>query len=826
MSEYNKVTLVQKKPLKVKEVVDMAKRLRKGSNPLETGISRIDKTTKEILRAIRGQKGKAPVVNVSVHAPDVSVIVPSKKKGKVKDKTEIKAQSKSQVKGQQSGQSKLKSKTPSVQKPASLKSSLPVKAIAKSVEPKTVTKTKSESPQIQKPALATKDKVKDKTPTLKESDKKVPGAKQKIPDTKADKTPKNKKADEMSKERAASKSAEKIGEAVASSVNDQAEKNKKRDSLLLDNIGKLSKASDTAGMALGGPVFQAMKEGAELFKADKDSMVGRLMGKLNDKTGIGDKVKNVMGKVEEKTGVKKAHNWLYGDEKERAKKRQGDDAQVNLENFSKSGGRFKDDQGKFVSREKAVALQKEKESKTSGKYDQYHTEESLSKVKKKIKIEQREKAKVFFSNPILQKDEQSKPADLTPAETGKSDRPQFESRKDQKTDQLLSDINETLIDNDSDLKKRDKDRNKAIKKSRGGSGGGGLLGSLMNMIPGGKKGGLLTKVLGKSKLGRGALKMGSLAGKAGGLLGIGGAAVGGVAKAGGGMLKGGLKMAGKVAGKLPIIGALVTAGMAVWDFADGMDMAAKLTGKAEKGLTALEKTQAGTANAFSGLTFGLVSTETAFKGVQAATDFVKGGVSNVTSAFDNLETLTGKSANNLTIADKAQAAYSAGLSALAYGFVDSSTIFKGINTVLKGISGGFEKAGKAISGVGTYIEDKLGWLIKKDPDPPSNNPTETPEELLKRAKSAKDSWATPQKALQQINPRQVSKTRSRVPNSVDRFDKAVREIKEVRTATETIIERTNNTVQEKLKPVFADIDRIPVPLHQRTGTQALLLQGK
>ncbi len=78
MRDDKKVTLVQKKPLAVKEVMDMAKLLKKGNDPVETGISRIDKTTKEILRVIRGNAKKgSPAINVQ--SPAVNVTVPKAK---------------------------------------------------------------------------------------------------------------------------------------------------------------------------------------------------------------------------------------------------------------------------------------------------------------------------------------------------------------------------------------------------------------------------------------------------------------------------------------------------------------------------------------------------------------------------------------------------------------------------------------------------------------------------------------------------------------------------------------------------------------------------
>ncbi len=868
------VTLVQKKPLKVKEVMDMARLLKKGNNPVETGIARIDQTTKEILKVIRSN-GR----NLNIESP---FKIP--KENRLVSKTPINKPGPSNVKHPYE---KFVSKTPKT--PIIWGVQLEERT---DISDKPLFKPKSDASTLNKT-------------------KQAAGLRQNQTFTNITEKVKATKAAEIANERMSSHSAKKTGEVVASSIQDQAEKNRKRDSLLLNNIDRMSSASDAAGMAMGGPVFQAMKEGAELLKSDKDSVSGRLMGKLNDKTGVGDKVKNVFGKIEEKTGIKKAHTWLYGDEKERANKKWSADAKQNLEDFSKlKEGRFKDDKGKFITREKAIALQKQKEVDNQGKYSKFHSEESISKIKKKTRIEQREKAKISVQKPILQKVKQEKPKLISKEQNNNIDsKPLFQNREKSKSDQLLSDINDTLIENDKDLRKRDKDRDKVIKKSRSSSDSGF---SIFDMLPGRKgKGGFLRKILGKAKVGRFAGKAGGLISKVGGVLGLGGigAAIsrGGSAVAkGGGMLargsgflaKGGIKMAGRLAGKLPIIGALVTAGMAVWDFADGMDMAAQLTGKAEKDLTGLEKIQAGTANALSGLTFGLLSTETAFKGVQTVSDFFEGRINNMTGAFDNLVKLTGKSAENITAMDKAQAAFSSVVSAITFGIVDSKIVFEELEKVTTSLSKNFDKVkgsigrkfdkitqafagrvnkvGDILERFGDKINRRLAKIAGKDVNDmttedkikagvsqtlstlslgilnpkenfekinsifPTENQQKSKQDALKLEEllQMKKNWQKVNSPLNKIalapKPPKRSKRKATLtkkpsqkkPTTVDRIDKAAKMIKETTKSSEKIIERNNNTMQEKLKPVYTDADRIPVPLHQRAGTQALLLQGK
>ncbi len=575
----------------------------------------------------------------------------------------------------------------------------------------------------------------------------------------------NPKADKIANERMSSKSAKKTGEVVASAIQDQAEKNTKRDSLLLNNIDRLSKASDTAGMAVGGPVFQAMKEGAEMLKADKDSMAGRLMGKLNEKTGLGDAAKNAFGKVEEKTGIKKAHNWLYGDEKERAQKIRNDGAQENLESFSKSkDGRYKDDRGRFLSRDKAVALQKEKESEARGKYSQYHTEESISRIKKIVRIEQRERAKLSKQKPILQKVKQEKPKLVSnEQDKHKITGPLFRNREEQKSNRLLSEINETLVDNDKNQWKRDKDRDKTIKKSR--SSGFSIFDLLGRK---GKKGGFLGKLLGKSKIGR-------FAGKAGGLLGLGGLTFG-------------------LISTKTIFKGLETA---TAKFSSGFD-----TVKEKVGLK-FDEISASLGERFSqiGLKYDEITASLGVKFDKITTSLGEkiGVVGTALENFGNsinerLAKIAGKDIEDMTFMDKVKAWASQVASTLTLGNYEARDLYK------------------LLPGEGDQNEKQL------------NKPTSLRRLKTKDAVAKSLTLAQAPSVLK--GPTLIKKPSRHQPTTVDKIDKAAKMIKETTKSSEKIIERNNNTVQEKLKPVYTDADRIPVPLHQRAGIQALWLQGK
>ena len=91
-------------------------------------------------------------------------------------------------------------------------------------------------------------------------------------------------------------------------------------------------------------------------------------------------------------------------------------------------------------------------------------------------------------------------------------------------------------------------------------------------------------------------------------------------------MKGGAKLAMRAgAGALkaiPGLGIAATVGMAAFDAYDGWKNAGEITGKADKDLTTRDKAEAATASALSGLTFGLVSSKTMYKGVNAVTSGV------------------------------------------------------------------------------------------------------------------------------------------------------------------------------------------------------------
>ena len=109
--------------------------------------------------------------------------------------------------------------------------------------------------------------------------------------------------------------------------------------------------------------------------------------------------------------------------------------------------------------------------------------------------------------------------------------------------------------------------------------------------------------------------------------------------------QGATKIAGKTALRIgagalkaiPGINAIATVGMAAFDAVDGWKNAASITGKAEKDLTIADKAKAAGASALSGLTFGLVSSQTMYKGINAVTNFgnkmIKGIGSGVGKLF-------------------------------------------------------------------------------------------------------------------------------------------------------------------------------------------------
>ena len=88
-------------------------------------------------------------------------------------------------------------------------------------------------------------------------------------------------------------------------------------------------------------------------------------------------------------------------------------------------------------------------------------------------------------------------------------------------------------------------------------------------------------------------------------------------------LKAGLRAGAGALKAIPGLGLVVTAGMAAFDAVDGWRNAADITGKKEKDLTWKDKTAAAGASVLSGLTFGLVSSQTMYKGINAVGDFAK-----------------------------------------------------------------------------------------------------------------------------------------------------------------------------------------------------------
>ena len=94
----------------------------------------------------------------------------------------------------------------------------------------------------------------------------------------------------------------------------------------------------------------------------------------------------------------------------------------------------------------------------------------------------------------------------------------------------------------------------------------------------------------------------------------------GLAKLG---LKAGLRAGAGALKAIPGLGLIATAGMAAFDAVDGWKNAASITGKKESELTWKDKTKAAGASVLSGLTFGLVSSQTMYKGINAVGDFAK-----------------------------------------------------------------------------------------------------------------------------------------------------------------------------------------------------------
>ena len=82
--------------------------------------------------------------------------------------------------------------------------------------------------------------------------------------------------------------------------------------------------------------------------------------------------------------------------------------------------------------------------------------------------------------------------------------------------------------------------------------------------------------------------------------------------------------AGKLARGIPVIGGVITAFLAIFDFAKGFSNADKIAGKAEEALTLGDKIQAGISKVLSGLTFGFVSAEKIFETIENGVNFLVG----------------------------------------------------------------------------------------------------------------------------------------------------------------------------------------------------------
>ena len=87
-------------------------------------------------------------------------------------------------------------------------------------------------------------------------------------------------------------------------------------------------------------------------------------------------------------------------------------------------------------------------------------------------------------------------------------------------------------------------------------------------------------------------------------------------KAGAGLLKGGAKA-------IPGVGLAITAGMAAFDAYKGWNNAAEISGKNPEDVTTGDKVKSAAASALSGLTFGLVDSQTMFKGVDKMAEWGK-----------------------------------------------------------------------------------------------------------------------------------------------------------------------------------------------------------
>lgn len=135
-----------------------------------------------------------------------------------------------------------------------------------------------------------------------------------------------------------------------------------------------------------------------------------------------------------------------------------------------------------------------------------------------------------------------------------------------------------------------------------------------------KGGGNASKVVAKGAGGGGAKILTKGAGAL--LKGGGGRVLGGSTKL---LAKGAARLGAGALKAIPGVGLIATAGMAAFDAINGWKNAAEISGKRAEDVTTADKVKAAGASALSGLTFGLVSSKTMYKGISAVT----GGVSKV-----------------------------------------------------------------------------------------------------------------------------------------------------------------------------------------------------
>lgn len=853
------VELTQKKPLTVKQVGNVVKQIRDGNKPIMTGITALDHTANQILKHLRRQAKVQRYKQIGKLKPADNKPILISKESKVQKPLSVKIAEKKQRKVYQSSVKSQKI----IPKKAEKRDKPKVDKSPKLIPEKTVKNNNRDISIVEKipKIVPVKSENRDKNSdnSIAENVSKTPLTKDKTKDNKSDKTndtlvPKN-THDQLANQRAQKKSAKETGKAVAESIED-------RDSILMNKLDMSGDATDAAAAA-GGPIAQAIKEGATLVKTDSDSFFGKLTKKIDDKTGISQRANKLLAKAEDKTGIKKLHDWLDSNSNDE-----------KLKELEAEDGRYKDREGKFISKQDAIKLIKSERLVPSEK-----TAEPKEVETKKI---------VPTNKPSLSRGE---------------------LKANQNEQDALEQINETLVKNEKDQKKRDKKRDRAFGRSGSGSGEGF---SLFDLLPGGGKGkgkgkkGFFSRMLAKFKGAKASKIGGKLIGK-GGL--AGGAALGGglLAKAGG-ILKGGLKVAGRVTSKLPIIGLLAAAGMAIWDFTDGVENAAEITGKAAKDLTVLDKVKSGFSTAVSGITFGLISTKSVYKGLEVAGKSLSDGfnytktkvgefkdsivktagefkdsiVKTATAIGERVEQslakTAGKDVEDMTLGDKIQAGTAEFLSAWTLGTIKSEEIFKRIETAGNSLSEGFEKTkgvvGEFTDSIGNYLSKKKEEINKELADTAgkdvedmggldylkaiaskgaefvtggkvdskdafdflSEDKTATHDDsasigndifsMQPDSKLNEDRIIKPVVQKKEPIPILEKKESTEKPDAVYRVDEAVRKLKETEKIIEKTKETNNHTVHEKIKPVFTDADRIPTPLHEKQSQLAMWMQGK